>query len=262
MIGAAMNSTPAIIASGLGKHYGNVHAVDQLSFDVQPGEIFGLVGPDGAGKTTTLRLLAGVLIPDSGSATVAGHDVRLDPEGAKRDLSYMPQRFGLYEDLTVDENIRFYADLFGVSRKKREERSAELLAAAGLAEFRRRLAGNLSGGMKQRVAIARVLANDAKVVLMDEPFGALDAMTREHLQDELLEIWQRTGLTVLFVTHSIEEAIFLADRIVVMSPGPGRIEGEVNVSLPRPRDVVTPEFNAIRRELSLQLHSQHGRKAA
>ena len=116
--------------------------------------------------------------------------------------------------------------------------------------------------MKQRVAIARVLANDAKVVLMDEPFGALDAMTREHLQDELLEIWHRTALTVLFVTHSIEEAIFLADRIVVMSPGPGRIESEVGVSLTRPRDVVTPEFNATRRELSLQLHSHHGRKAA
>ena len=127
MTGAAMSSTPAIIVSSLGKRFGDVQAVDHLSFDVQPGEIFGLVGPDGAGKTTTMRMLAGVLTPDSGSATVAGHDVRLDPEGAKRDLSYMPQRFGLYEDLTVDENIRFYADLFGISRKEREERSAELL---------------------------------------------------------------------------------------------------------------------------------------
>jgi NitT/TauT family transport system ATP-binding protein len=112
------------------------------------------------------------------------------------------------------------------------------------------------------VAIARVLANDAEIVLMDEPFGALDAMTRERLQDELLEIWQRTGLTVLFVTHSIEEAIFLADRIVVMSPGPGRIESEVTVTLPRPRDVVSTDFNEMRRELSQRLHSHHGRKAA
>jgi NitT/TauT family transport system ATP-binding protein len=116
--------------------------------------------------------------------------------------------------------------------------------------------------MKQRVAIARVLANDAQMVLMDEPFGALDAMTRERLQDELLDIWQRTGLTVLFVTHSIEEAIFLGDRVVVMSPGPGRIESQMEITLPRPRDVVAPDFNDIRRELSLRLHSHHARKAA
>jgi NitT/TauT family transport system ATP-binding protein len=116
--------------------------------------------------------------------------------------------------------------------------------------------------MKQRVAIARVLANDADVVLMDEPFGALDAMTRERLQDELLEIWQRTGLTVMFVTHSIEEAIFLADRVVVMSPGPGRIETEMRIDLPRPRDVSAPDFNEIRRALSRMLHSEVSRKAA
>jgi NitT/TauT family transport system ATP-binding protein len=116
--------------------------------------------------------------------------------------------------------------------------------------------------MKQRVAIARVLANDAELVLMDEPFGALDAMTRERLQDELLEIWRRTGLTVVFVTHSIEEAIFLADRVVVMSPGPGRIESEMRIELPRPRDVSAPEFNDIRRELSRKLHSDLARKAA
>jgi NitT/TauT family transport system ATP-binding protein len=116
--------------------------------------------------------------------------------------------------------------------------------------------------MKQRVAIARVLANDAEMVLMDEPFGALDAMTRERLQDELLDIWQRTKLTVLFVTHSIEEAIFLADRVVVMGPGPGRIASEHRKELPRPRDVSSPEFNAVRRDLSARLHSHHGKKAA
>jgi NitT/TauT family transport system ATP-binding protein len=115
--------------------------------------------------------------------------------------------------------------------------------------------------MKQRVAIARVLANDAELVLMDEPFGALDAMTRERLQDELLEIWERTKLTVVFVTHAIEEAIFLADRVVVMSPGPGRIDNEYMIDLPRPRDTTSTEFNEWRRLLSSQLHSHHGRKA-
>ncbi len=116
--------------------------------------------------------------------------------------------------------------------------------------------------MKQRVAIARVLANDAEIVLMDEPFGALDAMTRERLQDELVEIWSRTGLTVLFVTHAIEEAIFLADRVVVMSPGPGRIDNEYSIDLSRPRDIAGSEFNEWRRMLSSQLHSHHARKAS
>jgi NitT/TauT family transport system ATP-binding protein len=132
----------------------------------------------------------------------------------------------------------------------------------GLTRFADAYPHQLSGGMKQRVAIARVLANDAEMVLMDEPFGALDAMTRERLQDELLDIWQRTKLTVLFVTHSIEEAIFLADRVVVMEPGPGRIASEHRIELPRPRDVSSPEFNAVRRELSARLHSHHGKKAA
>jgi NitT/TauT family transport system ATP-binding protein len=116
--------------------------------------------------------------------------------------------------------------------------------------------------MKQRVAIARVLANDAEIVLMDEPFGALDAMTRERLQDELVEIWSRTGLSVLFVTHAIDEAVFLADRVIVMSPGPGRIEREVPIDLPRPRDLASPEFNACRGILGSMLHSHHARKAA
>jgi len=203
--GAAMSSTPAITVSGLGKRFGNVTAVDQLSFDVKPGEIFGLVGPDGAGKTTTMRMLAGVLTPDSGSATVAGHDVLLDPEGAKRDLSYMPQRFGLYEDLTVDENIRFYADLFGVRRKEREERSAELLAAAGFAEFRRRLAGNLSGGMKQKLGLVCALIHTPRVILLDEPTNGVDPVSRRDFWQILYSLLAQ-GVAILTSTSYLDEA--------------------------------------------------------
>ena len=212
-----MNSTPAITVSGLGKRFGSVTAVDQLSFDVKPGEIFGLVGPDGAGKTTTMRMLAGVLTPDSGSATVAGHDVLLDPEGAKRDLSYMPQRFGLYEDLTVDENIRFYADLFGVRRKEREERSAELLAAAGFAEFRRRLAGNLSGGMKQKLGLVCALIHTPRVILLDEPTNGVDPVSRRDFWAILYQL-VRDGLTVFVTTAYLDEAE-RCNRVGLMNQG-------------------------------------------
>jgi len=200
-----MNTSPAIVVSGIGKRFGNVRAVDRLSFDVQPGEIFGLVGPDGAGKTTTMRMLAGVLTPDSGSATVAGHDIRLDPEGAKQDLSYMPQRFGLYEDLTVDENIRFYADLFGVARKEREQRSAELLAAAGFAEFRRRLAGNLSGGMKQKLGLVCALIHTPRVILLDEPTNGVDPVSRRDFWQILYSLLAQ-GVSILTSTSYLDEA--------------------------------------------------------
>jgi ABC-2 type transport system ATP-binding protein len=200
-----MSSSPAILVSSLGKRFGTVQAVDHLSFDVQQGEIFGLVGPDGAGKTTTMRMLAGVLTPDSGSAIVAGHDVRLDPEGAKRDLSYMPQRFGLYEDLTVDENIRFYADLFGISRKEREQRSAELLAAAGFAEFRRRLAGNLSGGMKQKLGLVCALIHTPRVILLDEPTNGVDPVSRRDFWRILYSLVAQ-GVAILTSTSYLDEA--------------------------------------------------------
>lgn len=200
-----MSSTSAIIVSDLGKRFGDVRAVDRLSFDVQPGEIFGLVGPDGAGKTTTLRMLAGVLTPDSGSATVAGHDVRLDPEGAKHDLSYMSQRFGLYEDLTVDENIRFYADLFGVERKRREQHSTELLAAAGLQEFRRRLARNLSGGMKQKLGLVCALIHTPRVILLDEPTNGVDPISRRDFWRILYSLTAQ-GVAILTSTSYLDEA--------------------------------------------------------
>jgi ABC-2 type transport system ATP-binding protein len=200
-----MDSTPAILVSGLGKQFGQLHAVAQLSFDVHAGEIFGLVGPDGAGKTTTLRMLAGVLTPDSGSATVAGHDVVHDPEGAKHDLSYMSQRFGLYEDLTADENIRFYADMFGVDRKRREERAKELLAAAGLEEFRHRLAGNLSGGMKQKLGLVCSLIHTPRVILLDEPTNGVDPVSRRDFWRILYSLIAG-GVAILTSTSYLDEA--------------------------------------------------------
>ena len=198
-------STPAIVVARLEKRFGPVRAVDGLSFDVRPGEIFGLVGPDGAGKTTTMRILAGVLAPDGGRATVGGFDVAADPEGAKHHLSYMSQRFGLYEDLTVDENIRFYADLFGVTRKKREPRSAELLAAAGLGDFRRRLAGNLSGGMKQKLGLVCALIHTPKVILLDEPTNGVDPVSRRDFWRILYSLLAG-GVAILISTSYLDEA--------------------------------------------------------
>jgi ABC-2 type transport system ATP-binding protein len=200
-----MSLPPAIIVSALSKHFGEVRAVDQLSFDVQAGEIFGLVGPDGAGKTTTLRMLAGVLAADSGSAIVAGLDVVRDPEGAKHHLSYMSQRFGLYEDLTVDENIRFYADLFGVGRKGRQPRATELLAAAGLSDFRRRLAGQLSGGMKQKLGLVCALIHTPKVILLDEPTNGVDPVSRRDFWRILYSLVAE-GVAILTSTSYLDEA--------------------------------------------------------
>jgi ABC-2 type transport system ATP-binding protein len=200
-----MNSSPAILVSDLGKQFGALRAVDQLSFDVHAGEIFGLVGPDGAGKTTTLRMLAGVLTPDAGAVTIAGHDVVRDPESAKHDLSYMPQRFGLYDDLTVDENIRFYADLFGVERKRREQNSTELLAAAGLREFRQRLAGNLSGGMKQKLGLVCALIHTPRVILLDEPTNGVDPVSRRDFWRILYSLIAG-GVAILTSTSYLDEA--------------------------------------------------------
>src|ERR1039457_5447346 len=194
-----------IVAEGLTKSFPNVRAVDHLSFDVRPGEIFGLVGPDGAGKTTTLRMLAGIMPPDQGTASVGGFDVARDPEGAKHALSYMPQRFGLYEDLTVDENIRFYGDLFGVRKAEREERSTQLLQAAGMREFRKRLAGKLSGGMKQKLGLVCALIHRPKVILLDEPTTGVDPVSRRDFWRILYELASE-GVAILTSTAYLDEA--------------------------------------------------------
>ncbi len=202
---SAMSSSPAITVSRLSKRFGGVHAVDGLSFEVYAGEIFGLVGPDGAGKTTTLRMLAGVMGTDAGSVSVGGCDVVRDPEGAKSLLSYMSQRFGLYEDLTVDENIRFYADLFGVRRKHRGQRSQELLAAAGLSDFRSRLAGNLSGGMKQKLGLVCALIHTPKVLLLDEPTNGVDPVSRRDFWRILYSLVAE-DVAILTSTSYLDEA--------------------------------------------------------
>jgi len=194
-----------IVADRLTKRFPGVCAVDALSFDVRPGEIFGLVGPDGAGKTTTLRMLAGIMAPDAGNASIAGIDVGREPERAKHELSYMPQRFGLYEDLTVDENIRFYADLFGVKRARREARATELLQAAGMSEFRKRLAGKLSGGMKQKLGLVCALIHHPKVILLDEPTTGVDPVSRRDFW-KILYALIAEGVAILTSTAYLDEA--------------------------------------------------------
>ena len=201
-----MNSVhPAIVIDGLTKQFGELTAVDHLSFQVEPGEVFGLVGPDGAGKTTSLRMMAGVLTPTDGGIEVAGCDVRRDPEKAKHFLSYMPQRFGLYEELTVDENIRFYADLFGVKRNDRENQSIRLLEAAGMSEFRKRQAGRLSGGMKQKLALVCALIHTPKVILLDESTTGVDPVSRRDFW-KILYALALQGVAILTSTAYLDEA--------------------------------------------------------
>ena len=195
----------AIDVHELTKSFPGVLAVDHLSFSVKKGEIFGLVGPDGAGKTTTMRMLAGVMAPDSGDATVAGFDIKTSAESAKHKLSYMPQRFGLYEELTVDENINFYAKLFGVKPTERDENAARLLVAAGMSEFRSRQAGKLSGGMKQKLGLVCALIHTPEVILLDEPTNGVDPVSRRDFWRILYSLLGQ-GVTILVTTAYLDEA--------------------------------------------------------
>lgn len=198
-------SAPIVTADGLTKRFAEINAVDGLSFMVSRGEIFGLVGPDGAGKTTTMRMLAGVLPPDAGSIVVDGVDVVAAPEEGKQHISYMPQRFGLYEDLTVEENIRFYADLFEVAAGAREERAERLLEASGMSQFRSRLAGQLSGGMKQKLGLTCALVHTPKILLLDEPTTGVDPVSRRDFWRILYGL-REEGVTILISTAYLDEA--------------------------------------------------------
>jgi ABC-2 type transport system ATP-binding protein len=200
-----MPAAAQIDVAALEKRFAGLVAVENLSFAAAEGEIFGLVGPDGAGKTTVMRMLAGVMRPDSGRITIDDIDVIADPESAKRHLSYMPQRFGLYEDLTVDENISFYADLFEISRALRDERVGPLLAACNLTPFRRRLAGQLSGGMKQKLGLICALVHTPRILLLDEPTTGVDPVSRRDFWRILYSL-RESGVTILISTAYLDEA--------------------------------------------------------
>ena len=250
-------SEPMLSISGVSKEFAfngaPIRALQDAELRIEAGAFVCLIGPSGCGKSTLLRLVAGFEAPSAGTLAMRGRAVA--GPGPERGMVF--QDYGLFPWLTVADNIGFGPAARGIARAEVARIADRFVELIGLARFRGAYPHQLSGGMKQRVAIARVLANDAEVVLMDEPFGALDAMTREKLQSDLLEIWARNRLTVLFVTHAIEEAILLADRVVVMSPGPGRIVADEPVHLPRPRDPTSPEFNALRRRLSAMLGAAH-----
>jgi ABC-2 type transport system ATP-binding protein len=207
----------AVAASGLTRNFGAVTAVRGVDLSVTHGEIFGLVGPDGAGKSTIMRMLAGVLPPDSGTISLEGVDVVANPEAARPYLSYMPQRFGLYEDLTVDENIFFYATLFGISRAVRRERGPDLLEAAGMLPFRRRLAGQLSGGMKQKLGLVCALIHTPKVLLLDEPTTGVDPVSRRDFWAILYGLREH-GVTIVLSTAYMDEAE-RCSRLALVSGG-------------------------------------------
>ena len=251
-------SEPALRIEAVGKSYGAVEALRGADLRVERGEFICLLGASGCGKSTLLRLIAGFEPASGGRIVVAGREVA----GPGPDRGMVFQDYGLFPWLSVRDNIGFGPKARGLAKAEVARIADRFVATVGLTRFADAYPHQLSGGMKQRVAIARVLANDATLVLMDEPFGALDAMTRERLQDELLAIWAERRLTVLFVTHAIEEAIFLADRVIVMSPGPGHIVADERVALPRRRDVASPEFNEVRRRLGALVHSDHGRVAS
>jgi ABC-type nitrate/sulfonate/bicarbonate transport system ATPase subunit len=230
---------------------GEIEALARIDLSVAPGQFVCLIGASGCGKSTLLRVIAGFEEPTTGRVLVRGTPITRPG----RDRGMVFQDYALFPWMNVHDNIAFGPRQRRLAKHEIDARVDDYLKLVGLERFATRYPSQLSGGMKQRVAIARVLANDPDILLMDEPFGALDALTREQLQRELLQIWARTGVTILFVTHSVEEAVLLADRVLVMSAGPGQIDCDMTIDLPRPREVSSPEFNAVRRDLARRLKS-------
>jgi NitT/TauT family transport system ATP-binding protein len=222
-----------------------VVALKDINLEIPHGQFVCLLGPSGCGKSTLLNAVAGFSPPTSGIITADGATVT--GPGPERGMVF--QEYALFPWMTVEKNIAFGLEIKGQPKAQIDATVDQLLGMLSLSDFRTRYPKDLSGGMRQRVAIARVLALDSPIMLMDEPFGALDALTRRNLQDELLRIWAELKKTILFVTHSIEEAIYLADRIVVMTYRPGTVKRDILVDLPRLRDPSAPEFNALKREL-------------
>jgi NitT/TauT family transport system ATP-binding protein len=228
-------TTEIINGTGLSKVYatatGPLVALDDVSFGVREGEFISLVGPSGCGKSTLLSILGGLEEKSLGTLEISGEEV----SRPRPDVGMMFQTSVLFPWRTIRENVRLPGQILGLDKASQKQRTEELLDMVGLNGFGDRYPDELSGGMRQRVGLARLLAHDPQVLMMDEPFGALDEFTRETMNLELLRIWETTRKTVIFVTHNIGEAVFLSDRVFVMTPRPGRLEGIVEIDLPRPR---------------------------
>ncbi|MFK4834955.1 ABC transporter ATP-binding protein [Microbacterium sp. ZW T2_14] len=256
-------TTAEVDISDLSKRYGpegaGVLAVADVDLHIASGEFVAIVGASGCGKSTVLRILAGFEAATGGTVTVGGAPITAP--GPERGVVF--QDYGLFPWLTVHENVAYGPRRRRLPRARVRELTERFIRTVGLTRFADKYPGQLSGGMQQRVAIARVLANEPTVLLMDEPFGALDALTRSDLQTELKRIHIETKTTVVFVTHSIEEAVFLADRVVVMTGGashgvPGHISRVVTIDLPGERDITSPDFNEYKREISDLVHAVAG----
>ncbi len=242
------------VAIRLGRGDKAFEAVSDLTLSVDPGEFLCLIGPSGCGKSTLLGALAGHIAVAGGELNVDGAAVH----GPHPERGIVFQHHTLFPWKSVVSNVAFGPKMRGVKRKQRREQAEEILKLVGLQDFLNRYPKQLSGGMQQRVEIARVLVNKPRLLLMDEPFGALDALTRMHMQELLLDIWGRVRTTIVFVTHDIDEALFLADRVLVMSHRPGRIIEEIKVPFARPRSAevsVTPEFGELKRRCLSLLHT-------
>ena len=237
---------------------GPVHALSSVDLDIGKGEFVSFIGPSGCGKTTFLRCIAALETPTGGTLTVNG----MTPDEARRARAYgyVFQAAGLYPWRTIEKNIALPLEIMGYSKAEQDARIARVLDLVELSNFGKKYPWQLSGGMQQRASIARALAFDADILLMDEPFGALDEIVRDHLNEQLLELWARTEKTIGFVTHSIPEAVYLSTKIVVMSPRPGRITDVIDSPLPkeRPLDIRdTPEFLAIAHQVREGLRAGH-----
>ena len=256
-----IDAEPIIAVQRLSKSYGMAHspivALEEIDFAVADGEFLAIVGPSGCGKSTLLKILAGLLPASSGEAALRGATI----SGPRRDIGVVFQSPVLFPWRNVLDNVLLPVEVQRLGREHHARKALELLSLVGLGGFEHRYPWELSGGMQQRVAMVRALIHDPAMLLMDEPFGALDAMTREQMNVELQRIWLDRRKTVVFITHSIPEAVFLADRVLVMTPRPGRIAETILIDLPRPRSLDamnTPEFGSSVRRIRAHFNARGG----
>ena len=228
-------------------------AIEDFDLDIKKGELISIVGPSGCGKTTILRMIAGLLEPTSGSISIAGRPC----SGPGPDRGMVFQDFALLPWRSVRRNVELGLEIAGMPKEERKARAEKYLEIVGLQDFADSSINELSGGMKQRVGIARALVNNPDVILMDEPFGALDAQTMNIMQAGLVRILEKTDQTIIFITHSVDEAVFLSDRIVILTKRPAKIKEIVEIPWPRPRDRASPEFTALRKRILEELEKEN-----